>query len=116
MKNSELKEYLEKFPDDAVLHILAVNPTKRKFYPIEGFECCVDEEFDFPCLLIGLGPAETIDEEETDRNREENKVCIREEKEDPCRNCFGAASNDCQGCWKSAMMDTFLGSRKGDVR
>lgn len=41
---------------------------------------------------------------------------VEDAMKDPCRNCFGAASNDCQGCWKSAMMDTFLGSRKGDVR
>lgn len=61
MKNSELKEYLEKFPDDAVLHILAANPTKRKFYPIEGFGCCVDEEFDFPCLVIELGEGKDMD-------------------------------------------------------
>lgn len=40
-----------------------------------------------------------------------NKAAMK----DPCRNCFGAASNDCHGCWKSAMMDTFLGSRRGDI-
>ena len=38
MKNSELKEYVNSFPDDAPVSIICANPRKRKLYKLEEME------------------------------------------------------------------------------
>ena len=39
MKNSELKEYLNTFQDDAPISVILANPRKRKRYEITGTFC-----------------------------------------------------------------------------
>lgn len=37
MKNSELKEYLNTFPDDAEVSVIIANPKEKKRYPLEDY-------------------------------------------------------------------------------
>ena len=62
MKNSELKEYLNMFPDDAPISVILVNQRKRKSYEITGTFCFT--ELGQPAFCIEVGKAVDMDTEE----------------------------------------------------
>ena len=74
MKNSELKEYLNTFPDDANVVMLLANPMKRKLYEVERVDFITDMEQ--PVFCVTVGEAKDMDEdmvtacEEDERNAE----------------------------------------------
>ena len=53
MKNSELKEYLNTFPDDANVVMLLANPMKRKLYEVERVDFITDMEQPVFCVTVG---------------------------------------------------------------
>lgn len=53
MKNSELKEYLNTFPDDAPVSVILANPRKRKFYEVEDVMCITDQGQPVFCIDVG---------------------------------------------------------------
>ena len=61
MTNGELKEYLNRFPDDAGLSIIIANPKERKLYSIENLGGIDDLEI--PVLCIEVGPSKNRDAE-----------------------------------------------------
>ena len=74
MKNSELKEYLNTFSDDANVVLLLANPMKRKLYKVERVDFITDMEQ--PVFCVTVGEAKDMDEdmvaacEEDERNAE----------------------------------------------
>ena len=74
MKNSELKEYLNIFPDDENIVILLANPMKRKLYEVERVDFITDMEQ--PVFCVTVGEAKDMDSEmvaaceEDERNAE----------------------------------------------
>ena len=74
MKNSELKEYLNTFSDDANVVLLLTNPMKRKLYEVERVDCITDMEQ--PVFCVTVGEARDMDSEmvaaceEDERNAE----------------------------------------------
>ena len=75
MKNSELKEYLNTFPDDAPVSVIIANPRKRKLYEcVDAFgvtgECqpifCIDigEEKDMDAEMVSACEDDERDAEE----------------------------------------------------
>ena len=74
MKNSELKEYLNTFPDDANVVMLLANPMKRKLYEVERVDFITDMEQ--PVFCVTVGESKDMDEdmvtacEEDERNAE----------------------------------------------
>ena len=74
MKNSELKEYLNTFSDDANVVLLLANPMKRKLYEVERVDFITDMEQ--PVFCVTVGEAKDMDEdmvaacEEDERNAE----------------------------------------------
>ena len=72
MKNSELKEYINTFPDDAPVSLILANPRKRKLYEAIMF-----------CLLQIRGkPVFCIDvDNETDMDSEMVAACEEDEKD-----------------------------------
>lgn len=74
MKNSELKEYLNTFPDDADISLILANPMKRKIYEVERVDCITDMEQ--PVFCVTVGEAKDMDSdmiaacEEDERNAE----------------------------------------------
>lgn len=71
MKNSELKEYANSFPDDASVSIICANPRKRKLYKLEDVMWVTDQGQ--PLILIDIG-------EESDMDEETVEVCEEDEK------------------------------------
>ena len=61
MKNSELKEYVNSFPDDAPVSIICANPRKRKLYKLENVMWVTDQGQ--PLILIDLGKESDMDAE-----------------------------------------------------
>ncbi len=59
MKNSELKEYVNSFPDDAPVSIICANPRKRKLYSVENIMVVADQEQ--PIFFIDVGEATNMD-------------------------------------------------------
>ena len=53
MKNSELKEYLNIFPDDANVVMLLANPRKRKLYEVDRVDFITDMEQPVFCVTVG---------------------------------------------------------------
>ena len=53
MKNSELKEYLNTFSDDANVVLLLANPMKRKLYEVERADFITDMEQPVFCVTVG---------------------------------------------------------------
>ena len=53
MKNSELKEYLNTFPDDADVSVIIANPKKRKVYPVTDYGAITDIGQPVFCLEVG---------------------------------------------------------------
>ena len=74
MKNSELKEYLNTFPDDADISLILANPRKRKLYEVERIDFITD--IGQPVFCVTVGEAKDMDEdmvtacEEDERNAE----------------------------------------------
>ena len=74
MKNSELKEYLNTFPDDADTSLILANPRKRKLYEVERIDFITD--IGQPVFCVTVGEAKDMDEdmvkacEEDERNAE----------------------------------------------
>ena len=74
MKNSELKEYLNTFPDDADISLILENPRKRKPYEVERVDFITD--MGQPVFCVTVGEAKDMDEdmvaagEEDERNAE----------------------------------------------
>ena len=71
MKNSELKEYLNKFPDDAPVSVILANPRKRKLYRAEDIMVVVDQAQPIFCIDVG---------EETNMDAEMAAACEADEK------------------------------------
>ena len=75
MKNCELKEYLNKFPDDADISVILANPRKRKLYELNGVMSIAD--LGQPVFCIDVGEESDMDEEmiaaceEDERNADE---------------------------------------------
>ena len=61
MKNSELKEYLNTFPDDADMSLILANPMKRKLYEVERVDFITDMEQ--PVFCVTVGEAKNMDSE-----------------------------------------------------
>lgn len=61
MKNSELKEYVNSFPDDASVSIICANPRKRKLYELKDVMFVTDQGL--PLILIDIGKESDMDEE-----------------------------------------------------
>ena len=74
MKNSELKEYINTFPDDADISLILANPRKRKLYEVERIDFITD--IGQPVFCVTVGEAKDMDEdmvtayEEDERNAE----------------------------------------------
>ena len=74
MKNSELKEYLNTFPDDADISLILANPRKIKLYEVERIDFITD--IGQPVFCVTVGEAKDMDEdmvtacEEDERNAE----------------------------------------------
>ena len=74
MKNSELKEYLNTFSDDANVVLLLANPMKRKLYEVERVDFITD--MGQPVFCVTVGEAKDMDSdmiaacEDDERNAE----------------------------------------------
>ena len=53
LKNSELKEYLKTFPDDAPVSVILANPRKRKLYSLENIFYFTDQGQPVFCIDVG---------------------------------------------------------------
>lgn len=71
MKNSELKEYLSNFPDDAPVSIICANPRVRKLYELKDVMFVTDQGQ--PLILIDIG-------KESDMDAEMIAACKEDEK------------------------------------
>lgn len=71
IKNSELKEYVNSFPDDAPVSIICANPRKRKLYKLENVMWVTDQGQ--PLILIDIG-------KESDMDAEMIAACKEDEK------------------------------------
>ena len=71
MKNSELKEYLNTFPDDADISLILENPRKRKIYEVERVDFITDMEPGVFCVTVG---------EAKDMDSEMVAVCEEDER------------------------------------
>lgn len=70
MNNGELKEYLNRFPDDASLSVILANPKKRKLYEIN--KIYIASDFEHPVFIIDVG-------KESDMDAEMVKACEEDE-------------------------------------
>lgn len=74
MKNSELKEYLNTFPDDADISLILANPMKRKLYEVERVDFITDVGQPVFCVTVGEAKDMDVDMveacEEDERNAE----------------------------------------------
>ena len=61
MKNSELKEYLNTFPDYADISLILANPMKRKLYEVERVDFITD--MGQPVFCVTVGEAKDMDED-----------------------------------------------------
>lgn len=75
MKNSELKEYINTFPDDAPVSLILANPRKRKLYEVVNVLLVTDQEKPVFCIDVG---------DETDMDSE--MVAASEEAEKEAEN------------------------------
>ncbi len=61
MKNSELKECLNTFPDDAEVSLIIANPKEKKYYPLKDYHGITYLEK--PVFLPEVGKPENLEEE-----------------------------------------------------
>lgn len=76
MKNSELKEYLNTFPDDTDVSVIIANPKKRKIYPVREYGAITDAGQPVFCLEVGEQDMDSemiAAAEEDERNAEQLK-------------------------------------------
>ena len=71
MKNSELKEYLNTFPDDAPVSVILANPRKRKLYENVNTFGITDQGQPVFCIEVG---------EEKDMDAEMVAACEEDER------------------------------------
>lgn len=71
MKNSELKEYINTFPDDADVSLILANPKKRKLYEAAYVLFVTDQGKPVFCIDVG---------NETDMDPEMVAACEEDEK------------------------------------
>lgn len=75
MKNRELKEHLNTFPDDVDVSLILANPRERKLYECVDAICITDQGQ--PIFCIDVGQSSDMDEgmvaacEEDERNAEQ---------------------------------------------
>ena len=74
MTNRELKEYLDRFPDDAEVSFLLANPKKRKLYEIVNKGVITDLEY--PVFFIEVGNETDMDDELIAACEEDEKVSM----------------------------------------
>ena len=72
MKNSELKEYLNTFPDDAPVSLIMANPRKRKLYEVVDVIFVTDQGQ--PLILIDVGSESDMDAEMVAACEEDEKA------------------------------------------
>ena len=75
MKNSELKEYLNTFSDDANVVLLLANPMKRKLYEVERVDFITDMGQPVFCVTVGEAKdmdADMVAAREEDERKSEN--------------------------------------------
>lgn len=53
MKNSELKKYLNGFPNDAPISVILANPRKRRLYEVKNILCIMDQKQPVFCIDVG---------------------------------------------------------------
>lgn len=61
MKNRELKEYLDTFPDGADVSVIIANLKKREYYPITEYHGIID--MGQPVFCLEIGTPKDMDEE-----------------------------------------------------
>lgn len=61
MKNSELKEYLNTFQDDAEISVIIANPKEREKYPLKDYYGITD--LGNPVFLLEVGKPKNLEEE-----------------------------------------------------
>lgn len=61
MKNSELKEYLNSFPDDTEVSVIIANTKAKKKYPLTDYHGITNMEQ--PVFLLEIGKPENLDDE-----------------------------------------------------
>lgn len=71
MKNSELKEYVNNFPDDAQVSIICANPRKRKLYKLKNVMLVTDQGR--PLIIIDIGKELDMDTEMISACEEDKK-------------------------------------------
>lgn len=71
MKNSELKEYLNTFPDDADVSLILANPRERKLYKCVDALCITDQGQPIFCIDVG---------QESDMDAEMVAACEEDER------------------------------------
>lgn len=71
MKNSELKKYINSFPDDVPVSVICANPRKRKLYKLNDVLFVTDQGKPVFCIDIG---------EEHDMDAEEIAACEEDER------------------------------------
>ena len=72
MKNSELKKYLNMFPDDENVVILLANPKERKKYEHVDTLAIIDQPIPILCIEVG---------KESDLDEDEIAACEEDERE-----------------------------------
>lgn len=64
MENRELKEYLDRYKDDAGVSVIVANPEDRKVYEPEQVLVLMDDEIDKPCFVVKVGKSRNMDADE----------------------------------------------------
>lgn len=64
MENRELKEYLDRYKDDAEVSVIVANPEDRKVYEPEQVLVLMDDEMDKPCFAVKVGKSRNMDADE----------------------------------------------------
>lgn len=80
MTNSELKEYLNRFPDDAPVSVILANLKKRKLYEINTVYKLTDCEQ--PVFCVDVGKESDMDEEMVEACKEDENLEGQMEIED----------------------------------
>lgn len=62
MKNIELQEYLQLFPEDVEVGAILANFKKRKFYQVTEIGCAINPELRAPIVEIAVGNEKNFEE------------------------------------------------------
>lgn len=79
MKNGELKEYINTFPDDAPVSLILANPRKRKLYEAINVLFVTDQGKPVFCIDVGDMDSEMVaacEEDEKDADNLEGQMNI----------------------------------------